>query len=64
MATSMEPVRDSHAPYWLFGAQTDGQAAAALTCPSSNTGSSFYFNSNVSNLYNNSVVEKNNWCGI
>ena len=30
----------------------------------SNTGKFFCFNNNVSNLYNNSVVEKNIWYGI
>ena len=58
MAKAMEPVRDSHAPSWLFGPRTDVQAAPALIGPLSNTGNFFCFNCNVSNLYNNSVVEK------
>ena len=55
----MEPVRDSKAPSWLFGHRTDVQTAPACIGPLSNTGNLFCFDSNVSTLYNNSAVEKN-----
>ena len=58
MATTMEPVRDSQVPSWLFGPRTDVLAAPAPIGPLSNTGNVLCFNRNVSKLYNNSVVEK------
>jgi hypothetical protein len=41
MATTMEPVRDSQVPSWLFGPRTDVLAAPAPIGPLSNTATSF-----------------------
>jgi hypothetical protein len=56
VATTMEPVRDSQVPSWLFGPRTDVLAAPTPIGPLSNTGNVLCFNRNVSKLYNNSVV--------